>query len=51
MGTVRSAARRTENQEGEPGLGSVSDRMLRAVAAGSFLGGKAAWLLLTASYL
>ena len=48
MGTVRSAARRAEDQEAAPGpgsgSGSGSGRLLGAVAAGSSL----AWLLLTA---
>ena len=37
MGTVRSAARRAEEQEGAPGLGSGSVRLLGAVAARSSL--------------
>ena len=37
MGKVRSAARRAEEQEGAPGLGSGSVRLLGAVAARSSL--------------
>ena len=44
MGKVRSAARRAEEQEGAPGLGSGSVRLLGAVTARSSL----LWLVLTA---
>ena len=50
MSMGRSAARRAEDQESAPGLGSGSGRMLGGVAAGSppreEEGGTAAWLLL-----